>query len=72
MGCTVTSAFERFMKVCVEGGVLVFPESGVRSFEVEARVLVDLVAEGQTILPWRKRRRSEYSWEAGLAFAQGA
>ena len=46
-GCTVTGAFERFMKVCVEGGVLVFPESGVGSFEVEARVLVDWLRKGR-------------------------
>ena len=46
-GCTVTGAFERFMKVCVDAGVLVFPESGVGSCEGEARVLVDWLRKGR-------------------------
>jgi hypothetical protein len=54
-GCTVTGAFERFMKVRVDGGVLVFPESGVGSCEVEARVLVD----------WSRKGRRFYRGENG-------
>jgi hypothetical protein len=36
-GCTVTGAFERFMRSCVEAGSLVFVEKGVLDFEVEAK-----------------------------------
>lgn len=46
-GCTLTDAFERFMSVCVEGGRLVFPESKIEGFEVEARVLVDRLRKGR-------------------------
>jgi hypothetical protein len=46
-GFTVTGAFERFMELCVEGGVLVFPERGVGDFEAEARVLVDWLRKGR-------------------------
>ena len=46
-GCTATSAFERFMSGCVEGGLLVFPEKAVEGFEVEARVLVDWLGKGK-------------------------
>jgi hypothetical protein len=46
-GCTVTSAFERFMRSCVEAGSLVFVEKGVLDFEVEARVLVDWLCKGK-------------------------
>jgi hypothetical protein len=46
-GCTVTGAFERFMSVCVDGGVLVFPERNIEGFEVEARVLVDWLRKGK-------------------------
>jgi len=35
-GCTATGAFERFMRVSVERGALVFPESGVGGCEVKA------------------------------------
>ena len=35
-GCTATGAFERFMRVCVERRVLVFPEGGVGGCEVKA------------------------------------
>jgi hypothetical protein len=46
-GCTATGAFERFMSVCVEGGVLVFPERNIEGIEVEARVLVDWLRKGK-------------------------
>ena len=46
-GVTVTGAFERFMSVGVESGVLVFPECGVGGFEAEARVLVDWLGKGK-------------------------
>jgi hypothetical protein len=46
-GFTVTGAFERFMGLCVEGGVLVFPARGVEGFEAEARVLVDWLRKGK-------------------------
>jgi hypothetical protein len=46
-GYTVTGAFERFMSVCVENGMLVFPESDVGSCEAEARVLVDWLRKGR-------------------------
>ena len=46
-GCTATGAFERFMSVCVEGELLVFPETNVDGFEVEARVLVDWLRKGK-------------------------
>jgi hypothetical protein len=46
-GCTVTGAFERFMDVCVEGGLLVFPERNIEGFEAEARVLVDWLLKGR-------------------------
>jgi hypothetical protein len=46
-GCTVTGAFERFMNVCVERGVLVFPEREVAGSEAEARVLVDWLEKGK-------------------------
>jgi len=55
-GCTVTGAFERFMGVCVEGGVLVFPDCGVGGFEAEARVLVD----------WLRKGRRFYRGEGGV------
>jgi hypothetical protein len=46
-GCTATSAFERFMRSCVEAGSLVFVEKDVLDFEVEARVLVDWLCKGK-------------------------
>ncbi len=46
-GCTVTGAFERFMDVCVESGLLVFPEKNIEGFEAEARVLVDWLRKGR-------------------------
>jgi len=46
-GCTATGAFERFMRVCVERRVLVFPEGGVGGCEVKARVLVDWLRKGR-------------------------
>lgn len=46
-GVTVTGAFERFMRVCVESGCLVFPEVGLAGFEAEARVLVDWLGKGK-------------------------
>jgi hypothetical protein len=46
-GCTATGAFERFMSVCVERALLVFPELNVEGFEVEARVLVDWLRKGK-------------------------
>ncbi len=55
-GCTVTGAFERFMGVCVEGGLLVFPERNIEGFEVEARVLVD----------WLRKGRRFYRGEGGV------
>jgi hypothetical protein len=55
-GCTVTGAFERFMDVCVEGGLLVFPERNIEGFEAEARVLVD----------WLRKGRRFYRGEGGV------
>jgi hypothetical protein len=46
-GCTVTGAFERFMRSCVEAESLVFVEREVLDFEVEARVLVDWLCKGK-------------------------
>lgn len=46
-GCTVTGAFERFMRSCVNAGALVFVECQVLDFEVEARVLVDWLSKGK-------------------------
>jgi len=46
-GCTLTATYERFMSVCVERGVLVFPEVNVEGFEAEARVLVDWLRKGK-------------------------
>ncbi len=46
-GYTVTGAFERFMQICVDGGVLVFPERDVAGFEAEARVLLDWLGKGK-------------------------
>ncbi len=46
-GLTVTGAFERFMTLCVESGMLVFPERGVEGIESEARVLADWLAKGK-------------------------
>ena len=55
-GCTVTGAFEQFMGVCVEGGLLVFPERNIEGFEAEARVLVD----------WLRKGRRFYRGEGGV------
>ena len=55
-GCTVTGAFERFMGVCVEGGLLGFPERNIEGFEAEARVLVD----------WLRKGRRFYRGEGGV------
>lgn len=46
-GCTVTGAFERFMRSCVEAKSLVFVEREVLDFEVEAHVLVDWLSKGK-------------------------
>ena len=46
-GCTMTSAFERFMSCCVEGGVLVFPQGQSEGLEAEARVFVDWLGKGK-------------------------
>ena len=46
-GLTITDAFERFMRGCVEAEVLVFPDKKVLDFEVEARVLVDWLGKGK-------------------------
>jgi hypothetical protein len=46
-GVTITAAFERFMRVCVEAGVLVFPDVGGAGFEAEARVLADWLGKGK-------------------------
>ena len=46
-GFTVTGAFERFMGLCVEGGVLFFPDLGTSGYETEARVLVDWLRKGK-------------------------
>lgn len=46
-GCTVTGAFERFMRGCVEAGALVFPDRRVLDFYVEARVLFDWLGNGK-------------------------
>lgn len=45
--CTVTGAFERFMRGCVESKSLVFVEGNVLDFEVEARVLVNWLCKGK-------------------------
>lgn len=55
-GCTVTGVFERFMRCCVEGGGLVFPDRGTEGFEAEARVLVD----------WLRKGRRFYRGEGGV------
>jgi hypothetical protein len=55
-GCTVTGAFERFMGLCVEGELLVFPERNIEGFEAEARVLVD----------WLRKGRRFYRGECGV------
>lgn len=46
-GFTVTGAFERFMRGCVECGFLVFPDERLGDFEVEARVLADWLGKGK-------------------------
>ena len=46
-GCTVTGAFDRFMRGCVAAEGLVFAEAGVAGFEAEARVLVDWLCKGK-------------------------
>ena len=46
-GFTVTGAFERFMRGCVEAEALVFPEKRAVNFEVEARVFVDWLGKGK-------------------------
>jgi hypothetical protein len=46
-GSTVTGAFERFMRGCVEADGLVFVERWVLDFEVEARVLADWLGKGK-------------------------
>ena len=46
-GCTVTSAFERFMSICVGGEALIFPQRQSEGFEAEARVLVDWLGKGK-------------------------
>ncbi len=43
----MTAAFERFMQICVDGGVLVFPERDVTGFEAEAHVLLDWLGKGK-------------------------
>jgi hypothetical protein len=46
-GVTLTAAFERFMRVCVEADALVFPDVGGAGFEAEARVLADWLGKGK-------------------------
>ena len=46
-GYTVTGAFERFMSICVERGVLAFPDLQVEGLEAEARVLVYWLRKGK-------------------------
>jgi hypothetical protein len=60
-GCTATGAFERFMSVCVERALLVFPELNIEGFEVEARVLVDWLRKGKRFY------RSENGVEVNIA-----
>jgi hypothetical protein len=46
--CTLTVAYEEFMRICVEREALVFPEkANVEGFEAEARVLVDWLGKGK-------------------------
>ena len=40
-GCTVTGAFDRFMRGCVAAEGLVFAEADLAGFEAQARVLAD-------------------------------
>ena len=46
-GCTVTGAFERFMRGCVAAEGLVFAEADLAGFEAEARVLADWLCKGK-------------------------
>ena len=46
-GLTATSAFERFMRSCVDAEALIFPSVNVEGYEAEARVLVDWLEKGK-------------------------
>jgi len=47
-GYSVTGAFEKFMGVCVESNVLVFPEKpNVEDIEAEARIILDWLKKGK-------------------------
>ncbi len=48
-GCSVTSAFEEFMRCCLDAEALLFPDKVVVTVnsEAEARILVDWLAKGR-------------------------
>jgi hypothetical protein len=54
---TVTGAFEKFMGLCVEEGVLSFPSSVTAEGDVEA--------EARVMLAWLKKGKHWYSPESG-------